>query len=184
MVEVACNSFWEDPGAIAIDAVDGNLTDSIQSLGVSAVDTSIPTAPGKDFSYVVEYYVEDKSKNAAASTRRLIKVVCPGSERYCLDPETGKPTCTSLGVCGASPLLSFGSSSPAASTPKKLRAAVAAAAPSISLLVPGSVQITAGDVYDRCGASAPMSEICERGATATDDQDGNLDRQVLVCGNR
>jgi hypothetical protein len=167
-----------------VDAVDGNLTESIQSLGVSAVDTSIPTAPGKDFSYVVEYYVEDKSKNAAPAARRLIKVVCPGSERYCLDPETSKPTCTSLGVCGASPLLSFGSSSPAATTPRKPRSAAAATAPSISLLVPGTVQITAGDVYDRCGASAAMSDVCERGATAKDEQDGNLDRQVLVCGNK
>lgn len=191
MVDVTWKSVWQDPGATAVDAVDGDLSSSIQSFGAGAVDTSIPTAPGKDFGFVVEYYVEDRSKNAAPVARRLIRIVCPGSERYCSDPETGKPTCTSKGICGASALLSIPSSSAAASggVASASRAASSPAAavptpPSISLLAPGAVQITAGAVYDRCAESAAINEVCERGATAEDAKDGNLDRQVLVCGNR
>jgi hypothetical protein len=56
--------------------------------------------------------------------------------------------------------------------------------PSISFAVPGQVQINAGDVYDRCAADAPISAVCERGVAAYDDKDGNMERQVLVCGSR
>jgi hypothetical protein len=197
MVNATWKSFWQDPGASAVDAVDGDLTGSIQSFGAGAVDTSVPTAPGREFSHVVEYYVEDKSKNAAPMARRLIRIVCPGTESYCIDPETGKPTCTSQGICGASTLLAFtGTQATSAATAPPRAAstasrntssvpiALAPTPPSISLLVPGSVQITAGSVYDRCADSASITEVCERGPTAEDPQDGNLDRQVLVCGNR
>lgn len=197
MANVTWKSVWSDPGATAVDAVDGDLTASIQSFGAGAVDTSVPTPADKDFSYVVEYYVEDKSKNAAPVARRLIRIVCPGAETYCINPETGKPTCTSMGVCAAPALLSVSSSLSAATTATSSATAAAArnnasslptptvpVPPSISLLVPGPVQITAGDVYDRCADSAAITELCERGATADDARDGNLDRQVLVCGNR
>jgi hypothetical protein len=56
--------------------------------------------------------------------------------------------------------------------------------PSISFSVPGQVHINAGDVYDRCAADAPISAVCERGVAADDDKDGNMERQVLVCGSR
>jgi hypothetical protein len=220
MVNVTWKSAWQDPGATAVDEVDGDLSGSIQSFGSGAVDTSVPTAPGKEFGFVVEYFVEDRSRNAAPVARRLIRVVCPGSESYCSDPETGKPTCTSKGICGASSLLSIpssaastsggGASASASAASKSARSAIAntlrgstgractlqassgraqsvaavAVPPSISLLVPGAVQITAGGVYDRCAESAAINEVCERGATAADAKDGNLDRQVLVCGNR
>jgi hypothetical protein len=205
---VAYKSAWKDPGASAVDAVDGDLSTSIQSFGVGAVDASVPTAPGKDFGFVVEYYVEDKSGNAAPLARRLIKVVCPKGESYCINPETNQPTCTVSGACGASQLLSFapavlstspssagsGSSTTAAatgSTSSSKGTSNAAAAkpagptpPRISLLNAGPVQIPAGDVYDRCADNAPISAICERGVSAEDDRDGNMERQVLVCGNR
>lgn len=199
-------STWEDPGASAFDAVDGNLTSRVQSFGAGAVDTSMPTAPGRDFSYVVEYAVEDKSGNAAPVARRLVRVVCPAGQSYCIDPDTTKGTCTVNGVCGASTMLSFGvgsggptaagaigqaasSTSPAAGGAATSRAAAAVAVapptpPTISLLVPGPVQIAAGQVYDRCAENAPLGAVCERGVSAEDDKDGNMDRQVLVCGSR
>jgi zinc transporter 1/2/3 len=198
VVNVTWKSVWQDPGATAVDAVDGDLTSSIQSFGAGAVDTSVPTAPGKDFSYVVEYYVEDKSKNAAPVARRLIRIACPSPENYCIHPETGNPTCTSFGACGASALLTVSSTQAATSsattsstsTSRTANASSATAAtllptpPTITLAVPGAVRITAGDVYDRCADSASITDVCERGATADDTKDGNLDRQVLICGNR
>eukprot|EP00775_Hariotina_reticulata_P011535 gene11535-11678_t len=140
MDNVTWKSSWTDHGAMAVDAVDGDLTASIQSYGAGAVDTSMPTPPGKDFGYVVEYYVEDKSKNAAPIARRLIRVVCPGTETHCIDPDTSAAICT--------------------------------------------VQINAGDVYDRCASDASISAVCERGVAAIDAKDGNMERQVLVCGSR
>eukprot|EP00878_Enallax_costatus_P029067 GHUV01031454.1.p1 GENE.GHUV01031454.1~~GHUV01031454.1.p1 ORF type:complete len:208 (-),score=19.07 GHUV01031454.1:247-870(-) len=190
MDNVTWKSTWADPGASAFDAVDGNLTANIQSYGAGAVGTSVPTAPGKDFSYVVEYAVEDKSGNAAPVARRLIKIVCPTGESYCVDPDTGKPTCTVNGVCGAPTLLAVptgGSASAAASTsPAAIAAALVAlpTPPRLSLLVPGAMQITSNQGYDRCADDAPVGAVCERGSSAADTKDGNMDRQVLLCGNR
>jgi zinc transporter 1/2/3 len=208
---VAYKSVWRDPGATAIDAVDGDLSASIQSFGVGAVDTSVPTAPSREFGFVVEYAVEDKSGNAAPLARRLIRVVCPKGESYCINPDTNQPTCTVSGVCGASQLLAFAAPGAASSTATSSSSSAAAAAspssssnrgssnaaaaaaaakpagpapPRISLLNAGAVQIPAGGVYDRCADNAPISAACERGVAAEDDRDGNMERQVLVCGNR
>jgi zinc transporter 1/2/3 len=201
MDNVTWKAVWSDPGAAAFDAVDGDLSGAIQSFGAGAVDTSRPTSPGREFSFVVEYAVEDKSRNAAPIARRLIRVVCPSPEAYCVDPDTSAPTCTVQGVCGAPVLLSFGAASAgggassastatstaASGTTSSLVAAAAPAPPTppaISLLVPGPVQITAGNVYDRCADNAPISAVCERGVAAEDAKDGNMERQVLVCGSR
>jgi hypothetical protein len=202
MVNVTWKSAWTDPGATATDAVDGDLSDSIQSFGAGAVDTRIPTPPNRSFGFLVEYYVEDRSKNAAPVARRLIRVVCPGAEAYCIDPDTSKPTCTTNGVCGAPALLAMApssgpsatgstSASAATSTARSSSSSSVAAAPAapprppnISLLVPGPVQITAGGVYDRCADSAPITDVCERGIAADDARDGNMERQALVCGQR
>jgi hypothetical protein len=153
-----------------------------------ALDTSQPTPHDKTFSYVIEYSVSDFSGNAAPTARRLIRVVCPGKETYCLDPDTAQPTCTTDGVCGKPAALSMSGSSMMSSNPKAPPAAAAAAVPpgppSISLRLPGSMQVDAGSLYDRCAADAPLGSLCELGATAEDAKDGVLDGQVMVCGNR
>jgi hypothetical protein len=123
--------------------------------------------------------VADYSGNAAPTARRLIKVVCPGKEAYCLDPDTAQPTCTTDGVCGKPAALGM-----SGSTSKAAAAALPPSPPSISLRVPGSVQFDAGSLYDRCAASAPLGSLCESGAAAEDARDGVLDGQVMVCGNR
>lgn len=178
---------WTDPGATAHDAVDGNLTDAIQSFGAGAVDTSVPTPQGRDFSFVIEYSVEDRSRNAAPLARRLVRVVCPRSETLCIDPDTGTSTCTVRGVCGAPAALTAttrtGRAADAVTTTASSPPS-APAPPTISLLAPGPAVVSVGSVYDRCADSAPISAVCERGVAAEDARDGNLERQVLVCGNR
>lgn len=148
-----------------------------------AVDTSLPTPPDKAFSYVVEYSVADYSGNAAPTARRLIKVVCPGKETYCLDPDTAQATCTTDGVCGKPAALSMSGSSMSSSI-SLTAAALPPSPPSISLRVLGSVQFAAGSLYDRCAADAALGSLCEWGAAAEDARDGVLDAQVLVCGSR
>lgn len=58
---------WLDPGATALDDVDGNITDSIVVSGL--VDTSTPG------SYTLRYNVSDSSGNAAAEVERTVQVV-------------------------------------------------------------------------------------------------------------
>lgn len=147
-----------------------------------AVDTSVPTAPGKKFGYVVEYNVQDLSNNAAPTARRLITVVCPAKETYCIEPDTSKPACTTDGQCGKPAAL--GGSGGGSSGPTAVKATKPPEPPTISLVVPGDVEVPAGSLFDRCSNDAPMTALCERGATAEDAKDGMLDSQVLVCGNR
>ena len=50
---------WVDPGAEAIDAVDGNVTDRMSVRGLEDVNTDI--ALGPDDPYVVTYEVRSES---------------------------------------------------------------------------------------------------------------------------
>ena len=167
----------------------------------------MPTPPGRTFSFVIEYTVNDLSGNAAPAARRLVRVVCPPPEAYCADPESGAPTCTVGGVCGqpaalkslaaaaaggrgAAAAAAAGAAAPPPGAAAQSSAAVAAAArrappaaPVISLQGPPVVEINAGAPYDRCAPSAPLGAACDRGAAAFDSLDGPLDRVVTVCGN-
>lgn len=138
----------------------------------------MPTEPGKKFGYIIEYNVQDLSNNAAPTARRLITIICPGKEKYCIDPDTSKPACTTDGQCGKPAALGGGTVTAPAKAVKPPEP------PSISLAVSGTVEVPAGTLYDRCSADAPMTVLCERGATAEDARDGVLDSQVMVCGNR
>jgi hypothetical protein len=193
------NRPWVDAGAVAFDDVDGNLTTSIQTFGVGAVDTSVPTSSA-GVGYVVEYYVEDRSKNAAPIARRLVKVVCPGQEAVCSDPDSGQLTCTVGGSCGKqlsalSTAAATAAAPPAAgsSTATTGRSGATTAGPAppsaptpprVTLLGPSTVEVPAGGVFDRCAATATAGSLCDQGVTADDAQDGNMDRQVMICGNR
>lgn len=52
---------WQDPGAKATDVdaygVTQDLTGAITAMGVGAVDPWNPTAPGRNFSYIITYSV-------------------------------------------------------------------------------------------------------------------------------
>jgi hypothetical protein len=148
---------------------------------------------------VIEYAVDDTSGNVAPTARRLVRVVCPVPEAYCLDPESGAPTCTVGGVCGrpavlaafaasaaapgvAGPGVSSGlAGSSAASTASALR--LAASAPNITLAGATTIELSAGNTYDRCPPGAALGVLCERGAAAADALDGPLDRVIKVCGS-
>ena len=190
---------WSDPGATANDDVDGNLTSAIQTFGVGSVDPNRPTAE-RSMGYVVEYYVEDTSRNAAPIARRLVKVICPEAERVCTDPDSNLLTCTIKQLCGKqlSTLSSAGSTAAFADTSSSSAGSTAGAAatvarsglqavpkqPNITLVGPSTQEVLAGTVYDRCSLGAPVGTVCDEGAIAEDAKDGNLNRMVMVCGNR
>jgi hypothetical protein len=150
----------------------------VQSYGAAAVDTGRPTPAGHDFGAAVLYYVEDAAGNAAPQAQRLIRVECPAGEGLCSD-QGGLPWCTSGGVCSAGGPQGSGSglASGAAGS-----SAAAATRPSIALIGPAYVEVPQLGSYDRCAPSAAVGALCDRGATAADDRDGNLDRFVSVCG--
>jgi len=51
-------------------------------------------------------------------------------------------------------------------------------APTLTLKGPTSVTINAGDPYVACTALSTVDSLCERGATASDALDGNIDSKV------
>ena len=184
-----------------------HLPSSKTSPKPAGVSTALPTPPDRSFSFVVEYNVDDASGNAAPTARRLVRVVCPPPEAFCLDPESGGATCTVGGVCGrpaalalfaaaaTTPTAPGSAASPAAAASAAGAATSSAAAaaaksaaalatpPNITLLGAPAVELQAGDPYDRCAATAPLNAVCDRGAAAADALDGALDRAVTVCGS-
>lgn len=131
--------------------------------------------------------MQDFSLNAAPVARRVISIVCPGSEKYCINPDTAAATCTSNGVCGQpTALSSLGTLSTSSSTKNGTTSAAVTTptAPVLTLQGPAHQEVAAGAVYDRCAANAPMAAVCDRGAAAYDANDKALDRFVMLCGNR
>lgn len=64
-----------DPGAVAWDNVDGNLTSTMSVFGVAAVTTSSPTLPESPFK--IYYDVQDGAGNSAVTAVRWLSVMCP-----------------------------------------------------------------------------------------------------------
>jgi hypothetical protein len=183
---------WSDPGATATDDIDGNITSQIQTFGVGSVDANSPTAEGS-VGYVVEYYIEDASKNAAPIGRRLVQVICPDTESVCTDPDSNLLTCTTKGMCGKQLSALQGGSSARASAPGSAAAASSQSPreppalpkpPTMTLVGLSAQEVLAGTMYDRCSPGATVGALCDEGATAEDEKDGNLNRMVMVCGNR
>eukprot|EP00854_Cymbomonas_tetramitiformis_P003754 gene3755-4695_t len=53
--------------------------------------------------------------------------------------------------------------------------------PAVHLTGPATIQVDQGAGYGACFEGAALSTICDRGATATDVEDGNLDSMVTAC---
>ena len=52
-----------DPGATAVDNIDGNITSKIAMFGAGAVNMNVETTP--DTPYIISYSVSDEAGNAA-----------------------------------------------------------------------------------------------------------------------
>lgn len=85
---------FADPGAIAWDALDGNLTSLIR-VQLSSADMSVPTPPGVPI--IFTYTVFDSAGNKALGERHL-HLVCGALERIC-EFEDGRRLCSTEGVC-------------------------------------------------------------------------------------
>ena len=54
--------------------------------------------------------------------------------------------------------------------------------PNITLNGPATVTVLQGQPYDFCTPSNTLSDVCDRGAIATDTVDGRLDNTIRFCG--
>ncbi|KAK3260700.1 hypothetical protein CYMTET_30357, partial [Cymbomonas tetramitiformis] len=169
-------SEWVDPGVTATDDMDGDLTAGVQSFGVGAVDTTMPS----EEPYVVTYSVDDAAGNSAACMRRRVYVVDPcggagvdgGDEQVCEELADGGVTCSVSGLCENMDFTSeSGDEEEATQTPLTL-----------TLRGDSDVEIPLGTTYTACPAEGPRAgEVCDPGASATDDLDGDLTGRVLAC---
>eukprot|EP00854_Cymbomonas_tetramitiformis_P003615 gene3615-4547_t len=155
---------FEDPGVVATDLEEGDVTARVQRLGVTAVDTSEPTPSEEPF--VITYSVADTAGNEAQVTRRRIYVhdPCPGG-RLCSSgqcSEAGSNLCTAV---------DFG----------EAEAEAEVEGPHVALVGASQVTVALGAAYVACSAESPRSDVCDPGADASDALEGDLRTLLLAC---
>ncbi|KAK3273248.1 hypothetical protein CYMTET_18494, partial [Cymbomonas tetramitiformis] len=164
-----------DPGVVAWDAVDGNLTDQVSAYGAAAVSTHAPTTP--DAPHVITYMVNDAAGNTARVRRRVYvhnpcgdpaEAPCPSEEQEEL-AEATETVCSINGLCNSLELEDQNTEE------------MVAAPPLLRLIGPQLVEIAQGDPYLACLADAPLDMVCDRGAEAEDGTDGVLTSYIRAC---
>ncbi|KAK3274662.1 hypothetical protein CYMTET_17162 [Cymbomonas tetramitiformis] len=172
--EVAQGQPFVDPGVIATDDVDGDITHLVSKFGSGAAsDTSSVTPPGSP--HVIQYAVQDASGNAAVQLRRRVHVVNPCSrlgavqEVACGTAADGSTVCSMGGVCDLD--LTTEDEAPAPQ------------APTLELLGPAVLEVAQGCApVVACPAQGRrMDAVCDLGAAAWDPLDGDLTARVLAC---
>jgi hypothetical protein len=167
---------YVDPGVSAMDAEDGELS-SVAAEGVGGVDLSKPTGTRP---YVIKYNVKDNGKPqlAAKEVRRRVYVTNPCAEKDGGDYKLGKEIlCEDSGECS-----SFGGSCVA--LPKEEEVAKVVAPPVVTLKGSTVFEIAQYSGFVKCpeGQDVPVSAVCDRGATAYDEVDGDLTGSLMACG--
>jgi|GEM_PF-5992067 len=155
-LNITVGQTFTDPGATALDQEDGNLTGSIVTTGT--VNTAVVG------NYTIHYNVKDRNNLSAEEKSRLVSVnaVRPQCSDGIDNDSDGKidiadPACHSDGDPGNH--LSY--------TPNIDRENLA---PVISLIGDNPLNITVGQTFT------------DPGATALDQEDGNLTGSILVTG--
>ena len=138
-----------------MDNVDKNVTHRLTRSG--EVDTARPTNDSSPIT--IKYIVSDRAGNKRTALR-LVNLICPAKEKRCNDTGSGF-SCSKGGVCGSGEAESTLVSQ---SKPN--------VGPTIRLVGADVVQVFWGDAYTKCSATAALSDACDRGATASDPEDG------------
>ena len=134
-----------DPRWQAIDDVDGDVSTSVSSLGLSTVATaalsSSPTAT--DAPLMISYNVMDSAGNSASAVR-LVHFVCAGGEEACTAADRSL-ACTVGGVCNV------------------LEQVQEETVPAtVELVGPDVVYIPAGQRYFKCSPELPLELPCDQ----------------------
>uniref|UniRef100_A0A061QZ39 Polycystin cation channel PKD1/PKD2 domain-containing protein n=1 Tax=Tetraselmis sp. GSL018 TaxID=582737 RepID=A0A061QZ39_9CHLO len=190
---------FRDPGAVAIDDVDGNVTSLMYVEGAALVDTSIPTMPGSPWQ--VSYHARDRTGNKAAVRQRLIEVICPDGEAICVSAvhigsaqEGVRLSCAIREICDKSGGVLFGKYMVSGDVPvedlvlseeglgSRQRVIMEERhPPSISLIGPSTVMVPLGSSYPSCTRIADLNSFCDQGARAHDSEQGDITDLVFAC---
>ena len=150
--QLRAGATFVDPGANAIDNVDGNLTAAVSRLGLRSLDTSLPTTGDPQ---LIEYRVADAAGNIAVALR-AVRVVCAPSERVCARAGGGAAFCSDGGVC-----LNV------AKAQTNRRTAVV----TLQLIGDKIIFLRKGEAYSKCQAERPLDLLCDQVCLAMDAED-------------
>jgi len=136
---------YADPGATAMDNVDGNITSKLTSYGIGAVKTIAPTSSSSP--YYITYDVSDSSGNAATQGLREVVVACKSPKVKCTASDGTLFCSTSAGLCIESTTTT---------------AATAGTYLTIKLIGQAVLGVTQGTSYLACPSPQPTNVICDR----------------------
>ena len=140
----AAGTTYVDPGATAMDNVDGNITSKLSTFGIGAVVTSAPTNSSSP--YYITYDVSDSAGNAAVEGLREVIVVCKSPTTTCTASDGTLFCSTSAGLCIESTITTT----------------TAATYPTIKLIGQAILGVTQGTSYLACPTVQPTNVICDR----------------------
>lgn len=164
---VVVGSPYRDAGAIALDAIDGDVSSTLSSSGLVVVDTRAPTLPG--LPYVVKYAAIDSSGNVADPAERNVMVLCSSQYLACSFADSATYCSVSDSQClEPSPRPALESN---------------IIAPVVSLIGPAEVEIVQGTPYGACTEQNLVSLHCDRGATAMSSIEGDITWTVMACSD-
>ena len=179
---------YVDPGVLAWDNEDGNLTTSVRSEGKGLVKTD--TVVFRPFT--IKYNVDDLdtfNPKSATEVRRQVFILNPCRETlqedgvteeiYCSRDDSGgtqEVVCSRNGICGLDLVVE-----------EEVVVVKAPEPPNITLLGPKRIEINQYEVYKVCGAVKLAGESCDDGAEAIGEYDGLITAasnpdQIFACG--
>ena len=179
---------YVDPGVLAWDNEDGNLTMSVRSEGKGLVKTdAVVSRP-----FTIKYNVDDLdtfNPKSATEVRRQVFILNPCRETlqedgvteeiYCSRDDSGgtqEVVCSRNGICGLDLVVE-----------EEVVVVKAPEPPNITLLGPKRIEINQYEVYKVCGAVKLAGESCDDGAEAIGEYDGLITAasnpdQIFACG--
>jgi hypothetical protein len=177
---------FSEPGVLAWDDVDGDITAAVEAWGMGAVVTTRVTSEEKPF--IVTYDVADAAGNTAKQVRRRVYVSspCGGANLPCADD-----TCPDAqGRCAGDGEAELAYDALALQMQEEEEEEETAeelmkrqAMPTVTLKGAAVLTVQQGAAYVACAPGAPLSAPCDRGATAHDATDGVLTSRVEACSN-
>ena len=174
IVDVEQGVPFVDDGVRAYDDTDTARVELVPSVFNGNVDTSLPSS---DY-HVIRYTAIDAAGNEAPELQRWVRVLpaCPKG------PGDGNVLCDS-GKCSDV----AGSCAPAANETSFDGAASSIPAPlpkppSLVLLGDHNPTVPAAVAYAKCPEGAKLDDLCDHGAKASSELDGDLTFIIMVCG--
>lgn len=173
-----------------MDFLGRDISSLITSTPSQAINTSHPTDPANPIT--ITYSVKDAGSLLAVAAIRKLTVACPDGQVPCKQSQHStdgssyvSSSNTAAGdafwVCLTDVVCSLGSSLSATASATAEQNSTTASPPVLSLVGPATVYLQLLQTYKKCEKTDPLTAVCDRGVTATDDMDGDLAGVVEVC---